>query len=807
MDSVSGILRVWMDELGPAWMTAIVVLLSSSILLKTWLLLAFTSGVLLTLYLHSYNLPERQRIDVQQLFKSAEGQTVVLEEKDSDGTLPQTIPSTLRTEMQSLSDYIIANYIRWWYQPPNFAADDRFPLECQKSLNRCLGRMYHFYYRKDPIFYFDTIFINFVATSGAVLDELRVSYKARTEHDKLGLQQFRSDRPDAIITRMMSAQERTDNLHRLANAFVSKYADTSDLACRPVREFLEQLLASSIFEKTLQSLGHRDTINQSFVTALSSKTVLPSSDTKSRDHLVAALDLATKQAASVTQEIQGSCDTEMINEYAVTVDEDCVPAQPIEAQAIVKPPRGRRLSFKNKSVSSIAEFYDEDGNRVVDRRMSFLRRTGSLLSRSRSRSTSPSKSVDLSDQIGHARSRSLSPAKKILSYEDRSDGFLASSGPAKVNLFQAEIIVSDASDINSNEYKKLVKVMPKFSILISPLKQEESLSGTGGIGIFRSMRDVQELDRVLRMKTGASVPVLPAWQKLTYAELESELLAYLSKITRDRSLSDSEAFARFCRPDLISHDNTESSSTLTDLKDSSTTMLNSTRLQKEHVSTDVVASKIDPVKRVDTDDKFDLPAGSRALLETRAETYPIDDRTVANHKNGLLKETDQANRLDLSRLDLQNLLSQSMELLTTFYALSPRTWTIRKQLLNVLRNLLLSKNSIYTQASMDYLEHSVLHPFSSANRMAEQLRDFNAFMFPASYTPTRALSPEESQALAIEARTLFTTKAMPTAIRNLMGATPTSEALGILFDALQEPDFSLGFVSILFTETLKTLLA
>ena len=61
----------------------------------------------------------------------------------------------------------------------------------------------------------------------------------------------------------------------------------------------------------------------------------------------------------------------------------------------------------------------------------------------------------------------------------------------------------------------------------------------------------------------------------------------------------------------------------------------------------------------------------------------------------------------------------------------------------------------------------------------------------------RPRTEEDLEKLRIKARKLFRDKAMPQALVSIMGSVSSSDALGKVFDALQERDVSRGLVFVL----------
>lgn len=791
------------EDLGSAWIVTSAVVLGLSILFRTWILFGAIAGALLTLYIHPFDAKSSARLHAYSSSSSSlECSAIDAQNPAGEDGISPDIPLRLRTEMNIFSAKIIRDYVRWWYQPPNFPVDNTFPSECQSSLNCLLNNLYFAVIRKDPILYLDAIFTSNVATIGVVLEDLRESYKLKSESDPIGLTRFTMMYPESPLARMTNKEERKTNLQRRADDLIKTFAKQSDVQSGPVLMFMRQIVAVSVFEAALRNLANKDSLNASIVASLTDRPV---------DCAPPADSTKTQIAAALTGtplEFAGSTDSSAFETAVDVLDEELVNGKnvmetPSRSQTDTGSPsnlntRGRRLSFKSHSVSSVADFGSTE-DPMAERRNSFLKRTGSLLSKSRSRSNSPSKEnqgkAKTSSPERHSRSRSISPFKKSVKAATLAEVPDQAVASQKSTLFQAELIVNDISEISPKQFNQTVLKMalPKFSILISPVKQE-GYGSSAGIGVFRSILDIGELD--VKLRAAASQENTPGlyqlteWRQLTYAQLENQVLAYLTSVTRLRSFAEQEVFTEFCRSDLVSEDRRDDRADSWALADGGKALLGTLRKGTALVrpSFQTTPGK-EPVKRGSLDEGTRSPVQKKETTETKS-------MDAAAHSSGV----------DLDRIDFQNLVSQSMELLTAFFSLSSRTWTIRKQLLNLLRNLLLSKNSIYSHAFLQWLDTTIFLPISSTDSVADLLHQFNAFMFPEAYVKPDALTPAQSESLAKEARAIFIQKGMPSGIRNLMGVNPTNESLGIVFDALQETEFSMGLISILFSEAFKIFL-
>lgn len=728
-------------DIGPLWCGAGLVLILLSLTLRTWTILAFIGGCLITLYTHPYGKATRQSTYRSAVRDDVNGE---IDDKDAHFTLPP--------ELATFSKLLIANYIDWWYCAPNFIPDSQFPAACRRALDRALAKLCSSFSRKDPVFYFDTICTKSVATLGAVLADLRGAQRLKNPSDPVGLQAYVMTNPDSFLARVLDRADRRHDLTRCADQILNAYADPVDLKCVPVLCFMRQLLAFTIIDASVVSFAQKDSLNLFIITSLTeSKTTV-------QTQFSAVLSSA---AAEITQEMNTS--------VIVDAEEEPSPSP--------SPPRGRRLSFKTKSISSINDIRPDMD---TPKKPSFLKRTGSLLSRSRSRS--PSK-------------RAQEIESELKAIEDET-------------LLGAEFCVLDASERAGDDDN----VAYHFTVMVTPPTRGTT---TSGFCVIRTVTELEDLDASLRAEREMSSMAEPAsWLRATSGEVALKTEAYLNTISKRQELADHAAFKEFCRSPKVSENIAHPASAPRKSASDSRNLYSSLRKGTELLTRSAPTTSEDPRKK-----QAEQPAKINGTVEvnglpwrkshSRASSRSISPlrRARPSASVSTLPDIDSLKpRAVLSQIEFQNLVDQVMELLSSFFDLSSKTWTIRKQLLNLLRNLLLSKNSNYATTFKAWLEDGILNPLSDPHEIAIMLQQFNAFMFPAEFVAPVPLTPEESELRAKQARTIFVQKAMPSAIKNLMGTDCVEECLGVVFDALQQHDFSAGLLALFATQTLSLLM-
>lgn len=156
---------------------------------------------------------------------------------------------------------------------------------------------------------------------------------------------------------------------------------------------------------------------------------------------------------------------------------------------------------------------------------------------------------------------------------------------------------------------------------------------------------------------------------------------------------------------------------------------------------------------------------------------------------------------ELSANDAQQILDIGFSILSEFYALSPRTWIIRKSLLNLLKSLLISNGRTYIETIRTYLQEDLITKcLTSDDWIAGQVKAMTESIWPANPWPAI-----DDAAYKVQAKELFMTKALPETMRGLMGGAATSQALEIVFEALQDQRVAKGILVALMCDIIRTL--
>lgn len=169
----------------------------------------------------------------------------------------------------------------------------------------------------------------------------------------------------------------------------------------------------------------------------------------------------------------------------------------------------------------------------------------------------------------------------------------------------------------------------------------------------------------------------------------------------------------------------------------------------------------------------------------------------ARPKNPVLRST----KPELSENDAQQILDIGFSILSEFYALSPRTWMIRKSLLNLLKSLLISNGRTYVETIRSMIQEDLIKKcLTSDEWLASQVRTMTEALWPTVPWP-----PIDDEAYKRQAKELFLTKMVPETMRGLMGGAATTQALEIVFEALQDQRVAKGIMIALMCDIIRAL--
>lgn len=148
--------------------------------------------------------------------------------------------------------------------------------------------------------------------------------------------------------------------------------------------------------------------------------------------------------------------------------------------------------------------------------------------------------------------------------------------------------------------------------------------------------------------------------------------------------------------------------------------------------------------------------------------------------------------------------------ITELYTLSS-VWNIRRTLLTAAKSFLLRPGNPQLASIRDLLQESMLDSNLSDSGIAGHIYKLRENALPTVEEleiwnrdyPEK--TEEQKEELRVKARKLLVTKGMPQALSSVMGAAASGEALGKVFDCLQQPAVSRGLVFGLMRQALRVI--
>lgn len=170
-------------------------------------------------------------------------------------------PQEVQHALTELTDAIIRDYVKWWYQPL-LPTETTFPHDCRQILVAFIQSFSNHVTRRraaDPV-------LDFLANSTSVLivflNELAAALKAsqRAEVDN-ALETYLHYQPESNLANVINQDAQRQKLHLIAEDILQSFLDSKTYNCLPTRSFLTEILAGLILEGTLEACSKPEWIN------------------------------------------------------------------------------------------------------------------------------------------------------------------------------------------------------------------------------------------------------------------------------------------------------------------------------------------------------------------------------------------------------------------------------------------------------------------------------------------------------------------------------------------------------------------
>jgi hypothetical protein len=157
-------------------------------------------------------------------------------------------------------------------------------------------------------------------------------------------------------------------------------------------------------------------------------------------------------------------------------------------------------------------------------------------------------------------------------------------------------------------------------------------------------------------------------------------------------------------------------------------------------------------------------------------------------KTALKPKSTTNNHTPLTEPETTVLVELFFAVINELYTLSS-AWTLRRTLLNAAKTFLLRPGNPQLASIQSLLQTTVLDENTSDAGLAYHIRKMRENGLPTEdelKAWPAELSAEEKERLRVKARKLLVERGMPAALTSVMGQAASGEALGKVFDALQE---------------------
>ncbi|KAK9376772.1 PXA domain-containing protein [Lipomyces chichibuensis] len=163
-----------------------------------------------------------------------------------------------------------------------------------------------------------------------------------------------------------------------------------------------------------------------------------------------------------------------------------------------------------------------------------------------------------------------------------------------------------------------------------------------------------------------------------------------------------------------------------------------------------------------------------------------------------------ASHQPLSQGETNSLIDTIFLAISELYLLS-NAWTVRRSLLTVLRGLFLRNGSSSVEGIRLAIQKDIIDKYSSEDEIARKLNDLANAVWPTD-TNTPQPTTQSSLELKNEAKKMFVSSAVPDAIKSVMGAGASAQALEFVFNVLQDRNIARGLVLNLLMDCITTAL-
>ncbi|OJD16436.1 hypothetical protein AJ78_03377 [Emergomyces pasteurianus Ep9510] len=199
------------------------------------------------------------------------------ESRITDKTNKQTNPTDISTTrldysdfqpataaaLNSLTDAIIRDYVRWWYEPI-LPSEQMFPQSCRSSITQFIISISSHLSRKRPA----DIFLHFVTNASSIvvvflnelssaLESLSTASISTTD----AISSYLSKYPESNLANVLSINQQRAKLRLVASDILQTFLEPSLYKCEPAKIFLQEIFAGVILESIIDNCSKPEWIN------------------------------------------------------------------------------------------------------------------------------------------------------------------------------------------------------------------------------------------------------------------------------------------------------------------------------------------------------------------------------------------------------------------------------------------------------------------------------------------------------------------------------------------------------------------
>ena len=455
---------------------------------------------------------------------------------------------------------------RWWYSPI-LPLDSSFPFASRQTLVAFILTFSSHVSRKRPADIFLTFFTNSTSVLIVFLSELSnalMASGANIPDPADAIQSYLEEHPDSNLANVLDRREQEKKLRVVADDILQAFLDSKAYNCEPMRVFLREILAGSIFESVLKTCSQPDWINGWIAYLLE----------EGEPEIMSAINVGVGDATSQNINIApsrkrddvGSASQEdrnpplqkkfSLEQPGIGEDDDATKLAMLEAKRLsemiaaeeakrtqASGDLGERISSAPSTNSLPTPTSSQSDLPEADKK--------SVLAHSTLLATEQRLSSEAQESVGRSETATTSPFTDFSQLAPSTSSIIESTKVPPLTLHNAKVVLFDDGQLGE---KANLRSKPTMDYL---LQVEPTSSYHAGWMIARKYADFETLHEVLRrisVISGVSdftqkYVTVPSWKGKGQTALRLDLEAYLLEALRHIRLAESEGMKRFLEKD------------------------------------------------------------------------------------------------------------------------------------------------------------------------------------------------------------------------------------------------------------------